>query len=327
MSSIEREQLLGYLLGALDDHEQRHIATRLQREPELLRSLESVQRTLRPLEALPRSYEPPAGLATRTCRMMLAERGRTERLPQLSSVSPMAHWSQGFRFADLAVGVAIFLAAAALIVPALQNSRFNAHVFTCQNKLRQIGVALTQYSERHGGYFPVVPTQGRLASAGIYAPILMEHGLLTESHQVVCPGSPLAEDRHYRVPQLAEVQRVGADQVGELCRRMGGSYGYSLGYVQEGVYYGTRNLRRHHFALMSDRPSLHLPDFQTVNHSARGQNVLFEDGHVRFLATPNAPGPSSHLFMNDAGRIAPGLHVDDSVIVSSAAYPLLSPEK
>ncbi len=327
MSSIEREQLLGYLLGALDDDEQRHIATRLRREPELLRSLESVQRTLRPLEALPRSYEPPAGLAARTCRTVLAKRGRTERLPQLSPVSSTAHWTQGFRFADLAVGVAIFLAAAALIVPALQNSRFHAQVFTCQNKLRQIGVALTQYSERHGGYFPVVPPRGKLATAGIYAPVLMEHGLLTESSQVVCPGSPLAEDRHYRVPRLSEVERVGGDQVGELCSQMGGSYGYSLGHIQDGVYYGTKNLRRQHFALMADRPSLHMPDFQTVNHSARGQNVLFEDGHVQFLATPSIPGPSSHIFTNDAGRIAPGLHVDDPVIVSSTAYPLLSPEE
>ncbi len=324
MSPIDREQLLGYLLGALDDDEQHHVETRLNREPELLRSLESVQRSLEPLERVPRFYEPPVGLASRTCRMAMAERGRAAPLPQLSPCPASRRGSQGLRFADLAIGLAILLAAAALIAPAVQSSRFNAQLLTCQDKLRHLGVALTQYSERHGGYFPMVPPRGRLATAGIYAPVLLDHGLLTESSQVVCPGSPLAEDRQFRVPRMAEVRLVGGERAGELCRQMGGSYGYSLGYVQDGVYRATRNLRRRHFALLSDRPSLHTPEFQTVNHSGRGQNVLFEDGHVQFLESPKTPYSSDHLFTNDEGRIAPGVHVDDSVIVSSTAYPLFS---
>ncbi len=323
MSSIEREHLLGYLLGALDDDEQRHVETRLEREPDLLGSLESVRRCLRPLAAVPKCYEPPVGLADRTCRMALSDRGRKAPLPQLSPCSTASWWSQGFRFADLAVGVAVVLAAAALLVPAVQSSRFNSHILTCQDKLRQIGVALTQYSDRQGGYFPVVPPRGRLATAGIYAPVLLDHGLLAESHQVVCPSSPLAADGQFRVPRLSEVRRVSEDRVGDLCREMGGSYGYSLGYIEDGVYRATRNLRRAHFALLSDRPSLHMPEFQTVNHSGRGQNVLFEDGHVRFMDSPKAPYSADHLFTNDEGRIAPGLHADDSVIVSSTAYPLL----
>ncbi len=324
MSLIDQEQLLGYLLGALEDDEQRHVDARLQREPELLRSLKSVERSLRPLEGLPRFYAPPPGLASRTCRMVLAVEGRVAPLPQLSPCPIPPRWSRGFRFADLAVGMAVFLAAAALLVPAVQSSRFNAHILTCQDKLRQIGVALTQYSDRNGGYFPVVPLRGELATAGIYAPVLLDHGLLTESHQVVCPGSPLANDGQFRVPRLSEVRLVGNERIGELCRQMGGSYGYSLGYVQDGVYRATRNLRRAHFALLSDRPSLHMPEFQTVHHSGRGQNVLFEDGHVRFLETPNTPYTADHLFTNAEGRIAPGVHADDSVIVSSTAYPLFT---
>jgi len=310
------------LLGALDEDEHCHVETRLEREPELLRSLESVQHSLQPLKRVPRFYEPPAGLASRTCRRVLAERGREAPLPQLSPCPASSRGSQRFRFADLAIGLAVLLAAAALLGPALQSTRFNARLHTCQDKLRHLGVALTQYSDRHGGYFPAVPPQGRLATAGIYAPVLLEHGLLTESHQVICPGSPLAEDRQFRVPRLSEVRLVSGERAGELCRQMGGSYGYSLGYVQDGAYHATRNRHRRHFALLSDRPSLHMPEFQTVNHSGRGQNVLFEDGHVRFLESPKAPYSSNHLFTNDEGRIAPGTHKDDSVIVSSTAYPL-----
>lgn len=323
MSSTEQEQLLGYVLGALEDDEQRHVDARLQREPEFAESLESVRRSLRPLQALPRVYEPPVALAERTCRMVLAERGRAAPLPQLSACAPTPRWAEGFRPVDIAVGLAVFLAAAALIVPAVQSSRFNAQILTCQDKLRQIGVALTQYSERQGGYFPVVPPRGRLATTGIYASLLLEQGLLSQSHQVVCPGSPLAGDREFRVPRLSEVRRVSDESGRELCRRMGGSYGYTLGHIHEGVYRGTRNLRRARFALLSDSPCLHMPQLQSMNHSGQGQNVLFEDGHVQFLDTPAAPGSSDHLFTNDRGRIAPGTHADDSVIVSSMAYPLV----
>lgn len=324
MSSIEQEQLLGYVLGSLDEDEHRHIDARLRREPDLRQNLKTVRSALQPFQSMRRVYEPPAGLAARTCRMVIAQRGRSSPLPSLAPCAVVPHWGQGFRFADLAVGVAVFLAAVAIIVPAVQSSRFNAHILTCQDKLRQIGVALTQYSDRNDGYFPVVPPRGVLATAGIYAPVLLDHGLLTESHQVVCPGSPLAGDRDFRVPHLSEVRLVHDTRGREMRDHMGGSYGYSLGHIHDGVYRGTRNLRRPSFAILADTPSPDMPELRSVNHSGKGQNVLFEDGHVRFLDSSSVPNSSDHFFTNDDGRIAPGMHPDDSVIVSSATCPLLS---
>ncbi|MDZ7616361.1 MAG: hypothetical protein U1E05_05110 [Patescibacteria group bacterium] len=322
MSSIEREQLLGYALGALEDDEHRHVDARLRREPDLRRELKSVRESLEPLQSMRRVYEPPAGLAARTCRMAVPKNRRAAPLPHLSPCAVAPRWKQGFRFADLAVGVAVFLAAAAIIVPAVQSSRFNSHIITCQDKLRQIGIALTQYSDRNGGYFPVVPPQGALATAGIYAPVLLDHGLLTESHQVVCPSSPLAEKRDFQVPRLSEVRLVNDVRRHEMCEDMGGSYGYSLGHIHDGVYRGTRNRHRPHYAIVSDAPSLQWPELGSANHSGKGQNVLFEDGHVRFLNGPNAPNSSDHFFTNDDGQIAPGTHPDDSVIVSSTTCPM-----
>lgn len=324
MSSIEQEQLLGYVLGALDEDEHRHIDARLRREPHLRQNLKTVRSSLQPLQSTRRVYEPPTGLAERTCRMVLAEPDRASPLPSLAPCVVTPRWGQGARFADLAMGVAVFLAAAAVIVPAVQSSRFNAHILTCQDKLRQIGVALTQYSDRNDGYFPVVPPRGALATAGIYAPVLLDHGLLTESRQVVCPSSPLASDRNFRVPHLSEVHLVHDTRGREMCEHMGGSYGYSLGHVRDGVYRGTRNLRRPNFAILADTPSPDMPELRSVNHSGKGQNVLFEDGHVRFLDSSSAPNSPDHFFTNDDGQIAPGTHPDDSVIVSSTTCPLLS---
>ena len=61
---------------------------------------------------------------------------------------------------------------------------------------------------------------------------------------------------------------------------MGGSYGYCIGYVDQGVYQPTRNLGRPGFAIMADAPCEDRPGRQSDNHGGRGQNVLFEDGHV-----------------------------------------------
>ncbi len=324
MSPIEREQLLGYVLGALDEDEHRHVDARLRREADLRRNLESVRRSLRPLQSMRRAYEPPEGLAGRTCQMVSRHQERAAALPSLAPCSTLPRWGHGLRFADLAVAAAVCLAVTAILIPALQSSRFNAQILTCQDKLRQIGVALTQYSDRNGGYFPVVPQRGALASAGIYAPVLLDHGLLKESAQVVCPGSPLAEDRQFQVPPLAEVRLASDDGGQDIRRKMGGSYGYSLGYVHDGVYRPTKNRHRPTFALLADSPSAEMPELRSVNHAGKGQNVLFEDGHVSFLSSPSVPSSPDCYFTNDDGRIAAGVHPDDSVIVSSTTCPLVS---
>mgnify|MGYP001189600838 CR=1 FL=1 len=50
------EDLIGYLLGALEPHEMRRVAQWLTEDPEARRELEMIERSLRPLEE---SYEPP----------------------------------------------------------------------------------------------------------------------------------------------------------------------------------------------------------------------------------------------------------------------------
>ena len=68
---------------------------------------------------------------------------------------------------------------------------------------------------------------------------------------------------------------------------------------------------------MADAPSLYLASYQTSNHGARGQNVLFEDGHVRHMRTCRDCPYSDDVFHNDQGKLAPGTHANDSVIAPS----------
>jgi hypothetical protein len=74
-----REDLLGYILGALDADEQQQVEKCLQAFPELLLEIEQLKsRSDAIRSALPAASPTPAGLARRTCEQ-IARRSRAER--------------------------------------------------------------------------------------------------------------------------------------------------------------------------------------------------------------------------------------------------------
>jgi hypothetical protein len=340
MTSSFQEQLLGHLLGALDDAEEKSVEGRLETDADFRRELEEARRLLEPLEAARERFTPPPGLAARTCAFVAAEieRGETagrgdgtpsaDRKPVLPALPPMTpeasppSWVSQIGWADVAMAVTVFLAAGLLTIPAIQIGRFDARKVACQDNLRRLGTAMHHYSQNHEGYFPYVPPTGNLATAGIYAPVLLGDQYLTEPSRVVCPDSALAADADFHVPSVEEIRLADHASLAALRQRMGGSYGYSLGHLDGDRYEGTRDLGRANFALMADAPNLARPDLQTDNHGGKGQNILLEDGAVRFVSSPKPADLFDDFYHNDRGEVAAGLHRDDSVIGSSATPPI-----
>ena len=72
MTDSVQEQLLGHLLGALDDSEQESVETQLQCDPQLRRELEKARRLLEPLDEAREAFTPPSGLAEHTCRLVFS---------------------------------------------------------------------------------------------------------------------------------------------------------------------------------------------------------------------------------------------------------------
>ena len=230
-----------------------------------------------------------------------------------------------FRWVDVAAAAGFFAAASLLLMPAIQSSRFNAQLIACQDNLRQIGVGMIQYSQHHNGYFPCIPTRGRLTAAGICATILVGDGLVTDSRRFVCPASSLADRAGFRVPSLDELQTASQDKLEGLIRGMGGSYGYPLGYVRDGVYQGTKNLGRTAFAIVADVPGSDLSNLrQSLNHGGRGENVLSEYGGVRFVTSSKPFPQADDFYANDWNLVGLGLHLNDAVVAPSAARPILT---
>jgi hypothetical protein len=310
-----REQLIGYLLDALEPAEQEQVQTQLNRDPQLQRELELLSRSLLPLAADREFLEPPRGLAERTCAYV-AQQAAPVSLP--AAPAPVARqWSM----ADMVVAAGIFLAASLLFFPAMSQSRFAARVTQCQNNLRHFGMALNNYASFHRGFFPNVPLEGRCSAAGVVAVRLREQGFLEGPHLAICPASSLADEAAiFEIPTADELESASEHALPALHRRMGGSYGFNLGYVQNGRYFSPRNLHRERFAVMADSPSAEAPH-RSVNHGACGQNVLFEDGHVQYLTTCRAHGCRDDFYTNEKGVVGPGVDMYDAVIGRSETKP------
>ena len=314
-----RDQLLGYLLGALEPFERELVEEELSRDPQLRSDLECLDRALLILKADKAHCDCPDGLATRTCEYVVT-RATAISLAAARPAPAPSRWSMS----DFVVAAGICMAASMLIFPAMNHSRNSARIAQCQQNLRDLGVALAGYSSAHKGYFPEVPTEGKYARAGIYGAKLMDAGWFANPTTLVCPGSELAERGDaFHVPTLAELERADGDELAGMYRTMGGSYGYNPGYADAGGYHPTKNQGRSKFAIMSDMPDLGSLSHLSLNHGGKGQNVLFEDGHVGYLAGCTAEGCNDDIFLNEQKQQQLGVHENDSVILPSDAPPIM----
>lgn len=306
-----REHLIGYLLGALEPEELDLVSSHLERDPELQAELHLLKQSLAPLAADEGDFEPPPGLARRTC-------GLVERQTRVESLSA----SGGWRLHEYLVAASVLLTASFLFFPALQKSRANSRLTLCQNNLRLIGAALQQYGEFYGDYLPPISGHGEYSTAGIYAPILYELGYLSQPRQVICPAAAGEYGDDFSIPTLAELRAQDSPELVHRVRsRMGGSYAFALGYVEQGNYRPHRNRHRGRFVILADAPDP-LGTGQAGLHGCCGQNVLFEDLHVEFLNSCQTV-QDDHIFRNDYGLVGAGIGPSDMVVGSSSAMPVV----
>jgi hypothetical protein len=330
MSGSIQPDLVGYVLEALEPDERQAIELQIQNDPRLQQQVALIRKSMEVLDDGD-ACEPPAGLAERTCAMIERERD-AGRKPHSSPPAhhelagePLSLPVRAWRAVDIAAALACCMALAALVFPLINASRASARITACANNLRELGVALTSYSEQHNGMFPEVPENGNLSAAGVFGPKLVDAGYLRDPRTLICPGSPLADRPGFRIPTLDEIRGASGDHLSELQREMGGSYGYALGYREKGAYRPTRNLRREAFAIASDMPAEDLvvgAERQTSpNHGWTGHNVLLEGGRVVYLRACHLDGSLDNIFFNDDNKIAAGCNVNDAVIARSNAKP------
>jgi hypothetical protein len=321
--SPSREHLLGFLLNALAPDDERQLEAELDSSPALRAELERLRSCIGNLGLCDSAQpiEPPPGLAARTCAFVAAQ-ARAVLTPTGAMVLQGAERERRFSWYDFVTLAAVFVAAVSLFFPALSFSRFQSQVATCQNQLRLIGFGLHEYSERQPDHsFPGPDADGNRSAAGVVAPLLVSNKL-AEPHMFLCPASSSGQRANFRVPLPEDLDRAVGQDLKTLVRTMGGDYGYNMGFVEDGRLVRPRDGRRSGYVLVGDAPSNSQPRRVSSNHRGRGQNVLFEDGHVQFLKQLAGRNVLDDPYHNRDGWVAAGVDRDDAVLGASNDRPL-----
>jgi len=346
MNDKDRGQIIDYLTGQLSPEEREYVEAKIESDPSWHAEYERSEQLYDTIGDYGGACCgcAPADLLERTMSEIssaeMAERPAARRKPaRMSPSGAPASGRSRVRPADIIVAAVVAILASVIIIPAVLHGRVGSRITACSNNLREIGSALAQFSETNEGQFPRIPTEGALAAASMYAPLLTSSGYINDPSVFLCPDSPQAdwaESGIFEVPSLKQLTTLAssadqsadgdpdaARQLKTLLDRAGGSYGYNLGYVSDGVYHPTRNQGRSNFALMADQPNINNPELSSVNHGDCGQNVLFEDGHVDYLTSCKIGGGTDDIYRNDEGRVSAGIHPQDSVIGAGSQSPLL----
>jgi hypothetical protein len=319
-----REQLVGYLLDALDEGEIRELEAVLadaEKGASLRRDLELLRRAVGPLAADRRPAAAPPELASRTLAFVTAQsRPEIEPLRRLSPATDAV--GPGRRaWLDRMLVAASALAACILVVPLVADAISDSRARRVERRLQTLASSIHGYGESHRVY-PTPPDGGPLSRAGLYAPTLVsEHRLVADDGTVLVPGSDLDRQGGFRVPSLEELRAaVGTPRFEELVAGMGGDFGYTLGHRgPDGRLQPNRALARSHHPLLADAPAPCCE--KSDNHPDGFHYILFEGGHFRRVKVDAIHIDNDHLYRNHEGKVAAGVDPEDAVIGDSHHQP------
>ncbi len=202
--------------------------------------------------------------------------------------------ARGFTLVDLLVVVFIIVVLCFFLLPH-GHPQEAARRASCMNNIRQIGLVMFQYAADHDDRFmPLVDAAGSEVPAvdneGLISPlparsafaVLLKEGYLTTTKVFVCPSSRDGTNRDW--DHTTEYKRL---TLAEL----------AAGLKPENCSYGWDPTKRHDAdaacAIIADKPSDAVSSANegtaannTRNHRGDGQNVFYNDGHVKWGTTP-----------------------------------------
>ena len=322
-----REQLIGFLLDALGDADRELVRQKLRESAQWREELAHLRQRLDPLDDEELACEPPANLADKTCQFVSSQdesclpAEEDEVIGLSGCYSETSRCPGNWSVADLTMVGGVCVAAALLFFPAVSKSHFRAQLLSCQNNLRSIGLAAARYSDHHHGMYPYIPNDPQQAFAGSFAMRLFRDGYITDLGVFQCSHQSPPKVEIYA--QRKDIREDGTRPTNSIIPllvviRVAGDYGYNVGYVENNNYRIVMNRGRIHYAMVADRASATKHGIRSRNHGMRGQNVCFEDGHVVFTTNFNV---TDNVYLNDLGKVAPGVRKDDAVLMAPLARP------
>ncbi len=224
----------------------------------------------------------------------------------------------GFSLIELLVVIGIIGLLLAILMPVLERGREKANTVRCSSNLRQIGLALENYSNENHGVFPRtihVPGAGLVEGTNPAAPDPFK------------PGGPLANDTTAALFLLIRTQHLPAelfadpyndsveyvpDGAATPSRSNFSDYRNNLGYSYANPYpdasattagYRLSNRVSSAFALAADLNPGTGGKSNSKNHEGDGQNVLFADGHVDWETSPLCGIGGDNIYTTRTGAV------------------------
>ncbi len=310
-------QMIDYALGKLEDPAREQVEIEASSDPQLAESLDRLTRAVQRLLDDGDTIEVPKNLAQRTIAFV-AEKRAEERRPR-RSILDFVPVSVPFRWTDVAVAASIFVASLLTLVPALQRSRERMDQAGCGFNLQQLGISLAQYAARHG-HFPYAPPGRPNEATGSFAVTLHDSDLLPDVAMLDCPcnGTHHKPEPLPPLHKLAELRTKSPDAYSNMVRW---DYAYHAGYRQgSGAAGPVPAVLTSRVPLLADQPPHQaglILEGNSPNHSQRGQNVLFTDGHSSWHVTRRVSPDDSDIFLNAEHQPRPSLDIRDAALVPS----------
>ncbi|QDV69749.1 hypothetical protein Poly24_34660 [Rosistilla carotiformis] len=330
-----REDLLGYLLGALEPEEVRRVEALLESDPEARAELKRLQAAMRSLDEeraseSPADFEPPADLIGRTMDFIEASKPQPAETPSVAPVNPLSETglsqrgatTRRWRIPDALVATISMIALGGLMFPAILEGRFEARRVQCQSNLQELGTSLAQFAINDPQQrLPEIDLRGPLAFAGVFSVELKEHDLLDRENAIWCPSqNPPASMA--TVPTKLQLQEASSAHLLQLQNVSGGQLAYTLGVMDDQSYGAPHYESRSTFAILADAP-IRTANGTQLAHDGRGFNLLYEDGRVRFVSSTAVLETQDQPYVNFDNRVEAGLNVNDASLGESGRAPFV----
>lgn len=272
--------------------------------------------------------EPPRDLVKKTCCFVedsasgkfKVEKKRCSKKKVAFSAEAAGACKRPWSLADVTVASGVGLILAALILPAIQNSRAAARTDLCANNMRGLGMGYESLAQRNGGFFPAVKRgEPTLIS---FARVIDAMGVSPSDALTItaCPDSIEAQQRfelgsQSRLPSTIELAGATGQELLKLIALASVSYAAPVGYFNdEGEVQPLKFNPSAEQPLITDAPIIGPNAIRPNSHGGCRQNVLSTSGCVKpytvcVLSQEDKRMRDIHL--NDADMPAAGNSPDD----------------
>jgi prepilin-type N-terminal cleavage/methylation domain-containing protein/prepilin-type processing-associated H-X9-DG protein len=185
----------------------------------------------------------------------------------------ISKFNKGFTLIELLVVIAIIGILAGILLPVLSRARESARKTQCMSNVKQIGMGLIMYANENSEIFP---------SSTATNPAMASLNLLYDTY--------ISDNKVFNCPSDTTV--TAATNAGMSVSTSGGTEAFTSTQSSYGYDRSHSQADDADVALLADRPPSDT-SLSSDNHNARGQNVVYVDGHVEFVNSPLAGWYSS----------------------------------